>query len=438
MKLWHHAPRMNGASPQSRPAARAAQPWGLVLIVGLGLTGLVFIPVAVDTFRHPKELLLRAMWMVAAALWVWRAVVRRGEFTQVLAPRGLVLLSGAAVAWVFVSTLLSRNRAASVEALLWLAASAMLFFEVRFRVVLARSTAIAVLLAVAGINAVAAMLQEFAGWNPFGFGDDVIGHARTIGFLGNPNDLGSYLALPTVLALVLADRANVVRSKALYAGLALMLAGGLVAAQTLTAVVAVGAGVIAHFAVTRGRASFKYAIASVVIVVLAIALAAPIRERLDGFAYLARTGKYNEIFSGRLLSFVSASEMFLDRPIFGVGPGAFSYEYMPYALRVQGEHPRLFRAAPQVNFGEVHNDHLEILAETGLPGLLLFWSAFWVLARRSNRETIDDDRGVAAAITIPAVVTIIVLALAQFPFQLAAHTAQMILVFAIASSRRVA
>jgi hypothetical protein len=78
-------------------------------------------------------------------------------------------------------------------------------------------------------------------------------------------------------------------------------------------------------------------------------------------------------------------------------------------------------------FAQVHNDHLQVLAETGLPGYLLFLGALVLLAaitfRLPSVPDISDPRvRFARLFAFPAALTFAVLTLAQFPLQLTAPT----------------
>jgi O-antigen ligase len=114
--------------------------------------------------------------------------------------------------------------------------------------------------------------------------------------------------------------------------------------------------------------------------------------------------------------------MFLDRPLVGVGPGTFSAVYMTYKDRTDEAFPQWARLGNE-SFGQAHNDHVQILAETGLPGYLIFLAALLLLASLSWRrgETSTDPRErFVRTFAFPAAAAFALLALAQFPMQLTA------------------
>lgn len=69
----------------------------------------------------------------------------------------------------------------------------------------------------------------------------------------------------------------------------------------------------------------------------------------------------------RLNRWSCAYRMFLDKPVFGWGPGAYMFKYAPYQLSYE-------RTIISTNFGEVGNAHSEYLgplAEQGILGMLI-------------------------------------------------------------------
>ena len=68
-----------------------------------------------------------------------------------------------------------------------------------------------------------------------------------------------------------------------------------------------------------------------------------------------------------------------------------------------------------MNFGETHNDHLQVAAETGLPGYVLLAGAMALLAiparrRRDNVLPLTTEQTVGRAIRMPLAATFFVVA----------------------------
>jgi O-antigen ligase len=139
---------------------------------------------------------------------------------------------------------------------------------------------------------------------------------------------------------------------------------------------------------------------------------------------VARRGNIDALLPGRATAFLSALEMVKDRPLTGVGPGCFGFEYFPYKLRVELKHPSLMMSGSRtLNFGETHNDHLQTLAQTGVPGYLLFLAALIWLARISMRAPAAEvPERFARFASLPLAVCFAVVTLPEFVLELAAPT----------------
>jgi O-antigen ligase len=232
--------------------------------------------------------------------------------------------------------------------------------------------------------------------------------------LGNRDDVGTFLVLPIILCIALALQTQT-RAKWVHWIVALLLTIGLLGARTVTAIAAVCTGIIT-LAMIR---SWKKGLAAtaVLIVVLSsyFALYPPVRQRVSFALEHLRNGNFDPVFSGRFVAYRAAWQMFKEHPFFGVGPGRFGGEFFTYVIAMNTE-------GPAVNFGEVHNDHLQLLAETGLPGYVIFASVIVMFIaaplrseRRKNGQAIfAESAGIAAAVSLA------VLALGQFPLQLGA------------------
>ena len=142
-----------------------------------------------------------------------------------------------------------------------------------------------------------------------------------------------------------------------------------------------------------------------------------------------KNGQLDSLLSGRLLSFASAWQMFRDRPVTGMGPGTFGWHYFGYKLQLIDSGKLTDTTFSTLfNFEETHNDHLEVLSETGAVGYLIFAAALVYLASRSFRrrsdEDVETDRArFARLFAFPFAAAFAVVALAQYPMQLAASTA---------------
>ena len=63
-----------------------------------------------------------------------------------------------------------------------------------------------------------------------------------------------------------------------------------------------------------------------------------------------------------------AMRMFADQPIFGFGPGTYQFCYGKYQIRAEMTRISTFSG----NKGHAHSEYLNVLSESGAPGLLIF------------------------------------------------------------------
>ena len=412
------APRLAGAER----AALAVLAAGVLLIPTIFATG-------DDAFRLPKEILFRgeAIVLLAVAVFWATSPVRTWRL-----PRGVVLaLPAIAVGWTIVSATASTNRALSVDSLLTVVAAAVIFIATCAAAPSLSLVAVDVLMVTACINAAMAILQETKLWNPFHV--TVGGHYATVGLLGNPNDVGTFLVVPLLAAVVVAVTVPGLR-RWIYLFMAVLLAAGIVASGTRAALGAVVAGLIVFALLHSRRVAIVTVAALIVLAIPAFLPSTVLGRRVREAISAARTQDYQVLFSERLVPFLSAIDMARARPAFGVGPGCFKYNFMEYRLALRNHYPQKWTQSWPMNFGDVHNDHLQVASETGLPGYTIFLAALAVAAGGSwrRRETSATRRAAFAhALRWPLAAAVFVLCLAQFPLEVAAARLMLLTVAAL-------
>ena len=241
-----------------------------------------------------------------------------------------------------------------------------------------------------------------------------------MGLLGNANDVGTYLAAPAVVAVAVAVT-SAGKRRWIYAAIALLLAAGIIASATRTAVVAMVAGLVVFGLVHSRRAALIVVAALVVFAFVVMSPKTTLGREMRDLGHAAATRDLQTLFSERLVPFLTAIDMTRDHPLLGVGPGCFKYHYMPYRVGLFGRYPGAWTKGYPMNWGEVHNDHLQVAAETGLPGYTLFLAAIALCAGRRK-----------SALRWPLAAVIFVLTLAQFPLELAAPRLVLLTLGAIA------
>ena len=389
-----------------------------IVLVGTLSTSLAVLPHAFNAFRLPKELALRAEAILLLAVYLGGLIL--GAQRPPRADRWL-LLPASGLAWMALVTLTSTNRLVSGWHLLAGGATLVVYLATRAagREESAFSLLVGVPLVAAVVNAIVDVVQELDLWMPFGVEPGIRHHFQCTALVGNPNEVGSYLAVAALgcLAGAVADRAR----RLWFALGTLLLVGGVIASQTLTALAAFLVAAFALFALVSWRHALRAASVSLVLLLLLLVVVAPLRTRASNMLYWLGAGEYNALLTERLTPFAAASLMVRDHPLLGVGPGAFGWNYYTYKLRAEERFPSLRLAWSRgANFGEVHDDHLQLLAEGGIAAYLLFTATVVLLSSISWRRAAvvsSTPQRFAARLAFPLAVIWVVLSLTQFPLE---------------------
>lgn len=247
---------------------------------------------------------------------------------------------------------------------------------------------------------------------------------RVFSTFGNPNYLAGYLAVLWPIACVDFLKAVGLRAKVWEAAHLALLTAVFALAAVRGAFLGLGVGLalMAVYGVVRpeGRALFRryLKVGWALILVLAIAVAA-LMARQGGWDSFSLSG---ETAHQRLETWRVTEKMIQDHPWVGVGLGNFKVQYPSYQWRTQKADPILGVTAPYTVTDHAHNEFLQVMAEGGLPGLVLFlclWGfALWKLFRRgaSGPEGIFNWE-VAAALGVCG--SALGFSFSNFPLQLA-------------------
>jgi hypothetical protein len=386
--------------PAEEPkAARwAVHAMGLVFL----LTQLAILPGSASPFRAPKQSLVLAGMLVVVALGVIGAVrrrgleVSRGSLTLVLA--ALPVLQLVSAIWS-----LDPNRAVQsalhsavwVIAILWMSG---LDDRDRHRLVIWCAVG-------AGVSA-ALLLVQATGIEAIDL-FRAYGRHRLTGFAGNPVDVS--LAGMLLIPLLLMPRPEAGRSRWRWPLIAL-LALTPVVSQTLTGIAALATLSAAWLLVNRSRKVLA-AVAAAVVVVLAIASATGLGDRLQRGVRQIQTGNWYALLSARGDGWSAAGQMVVTRPVQGVGAGNYTHDFYPSRLAwLEARHAVGRRGESATHFEWTHCDPLQHLAELGVVGGLWMVALGWALAR--TWHTSPALVGMAAATTLPFL-------LMQYPTHLA-------------------
>lgn len=224
---------------------------------------------------------------------------------------------------------------------------------------------------------------------------------RIAGPVGDPNFFAQILLIPLPVALLLAWETEGRRLRILaWSGATLILAA-IILTYSRGATLALGAVALLVLLV-RGLRWREVAMVGAGLGLLLLLSPAGFGQRLTTLSQLVsgedRTPLHlDSSFEERRLLTATAWRMFLDQPVLGVGAGNYTVRYDDYAERV-GSSARDYGEPSRTRYP--HSLYLEIGAETGAAGLLVFGSAVLVamasLIRARRRLALAGDRTSAA------------------------------------------
>ncbi|HUV13112.1 MAG TPA: O-antigen ligase family protein, partial [Acidobacteriota bacterium] len=261
--------------------------------------------------------------------------------------------------------------------------------------------------AVFGANAVLTVLQ-FYGLLPqvLDVGGLVIrGRLIPAGLLGEVNSGGFLFGLAALIMVyyLVAEEDNRLRLVALLVlGVNLL---GLAYTRTLTAVIGVAACsaiwlVFHHWwlfrfrrdAARRSLVTLWLFLTIFLAGVLFIGREAGLSARLASAWSLVQHGHWSAVTAGRQPVYKLTGSMIRERPISGRGLNSFGEDFFYY--KAESEAGQSVRLLSQPGaFREVHNEYLQVWAELGLLGLLLFLSLFAIPVIRSFVMLRDEEDG---------------------------------------------
>jgi O-antigen ligase len=341
-------------------ALTVASPLAVVALVAGGAVGLVAL------FRPPVALLLliatgplesalpvaegaaitpvKAAGALCFAAFALDALVtqRKLRFDRVHAILGLLL------ALALVSSLAARSTPDGLSTTIRYASFAGLYFVATQLADRRLTTAIAWVASVSAAVAAALAIANFL--------NGVRALAAPLN--GDPNDLAFVLATTLPLTLWLWRRRGATRvAVAVMAGL---LVAGVLLSLSRGALLALGVGGAWHAATVRRHIPVLVAGGALALVIALFAMGSQNPQIQQGLT--AKKSIAQENVETRLDAWRAAAELASERPLLGVGPGNFGFYYFEKTGRPPG------------TFGlrVVHDAYLDVAAELGVSGLVLF------------------------------------------------------------------
>jgi putative inorganic carbon (HCO3(-)) transporter len=344
-----------------------------------------------NKLHYPSASLSTVKGIGALVMFAYLLRLVSNRRTSVHLPALLAVVSALAV-WIGLSLIVSADPSEGMEKLLrW-----GLFFTFFFLVVQLVNDRREIRRALRWFTASVAAAALYALWL------FLVAHAgyRVSGPLEDPNDFAYLLActLPLTAYLISADR----RRRPLWGACFVVIAAAMLATFSRGALVGIGA-LLVWGIVTRRIPTWALA-TGVVTAVIVAGLAFTIWKPLLDTALAQKKHIAQGNIESRQSLWAAAIKLSERRPLTGVGPGRFPKEARP-----------LLRNNPiELEKPVTHNTYLEILAENGIPALLLFvayLAGVWLLLRgaqrRARRRDDADGRRLATALQASLVIAIV-------------------------------
>lgn len=402
--------------------------WALLL-----LPPFVVLPTYADAFDLPKLMLSELLGLASLLALAWRLTREGVPGPARLARLPALRAAGPALAVATLGLAFTQHPAHVREGLadLWIGAACLVGWSVGLAPARLRRL-LAGLVLPASVLALLAALQFHGVYRPFAFAGGVETERLGVTSLaGNTGVLADYLALAALIAQWLLYRAWAGRwgrrrglalaAAAVALGLCLY---GLAATQTVTGLVALGAGSAALWlAVLPRRRALAGLAGAAVLAAVALALVTPLRERVTTTAELIAAGRPDRALRGRTDGWRAGLWMASQRPLTGIGHGAYATEFADAKLALRESGVELYRGQRQPMFADAHNELIQAAAEWGLPGVAALAWGLWVLLAAVRRrfaaarppEEPPEDGALAAGGTL----VLALLALGHFPFRVA-------------------
>jgi O-antigen ligase len=152
-------------------------------------------------------------------------------------------------------------------------------------------------------------------------------------------------------------------------------------------------------------------------------LAGSLSRRATALAGPGAAANADSSISARLLWWRQSREMMHDHPFLGIGPGNWRFIVPAYGCGRPGELPAIAKGGFVRD--HAHNVYLQMGAETGLAGFVLYaalWAVAGWLALRGVLNTSRNDRRLFAMVGLAAICVYVVDSLFSFPDDVVAHS----------------
>jgi O-antigen ligase len=333
------------------------------------LIGLIYFVVAITTFYLP--------WPGAGtALALMALLPRLAEWRLPPSARWLAAL----VSWALLSAILSAYQKEAIDQWIEIAKLFLIFVLIANSI---RSTGDFRILGVAAVGAFLLFPFRGAVFNYAG-GNTTFGRAIWNYAYSNPNDLATIAILFAFIAFAVAScsRARATRWAMFASGGALLM----LVFFTQSRGALLGLAVPVPFLFWQSKRKLRL-LAFATFAAGSVALVAPqsVWDRLSGLSNVSLEGGMRGVdqegsAEQRFQILQIAMSIAQDHALFGTGPGVYHLYHLQYAPSLRDKAPTAFGAR------DAHNTYVRLLAELGVPGLLLFVAFVGSMLRSLNSQ----------------------------------------------------
>ncbi|PKP59500.1 hypothetical protein CVT91_06580 [Candidatus Atribacteria bacterium HGW-Atribacteria-1] len=356
------------------------------------LVPIVFYPRCITLFIPPKEAVMQVLVLLALMFWGLKMIsIEEIKFTS--SPLNFPALSFIAIC--ILSLIWSNSFFISLKELPLFLAGPLLYFVIINNINNQRqiNRILNILLIVGGLFGIYGILQ----YNEidFSFWIRNIGRQQVFGLFGNVNYFAEYLIVPLPIAVSLFFASQNKFKKILLLIAILAMATSLIATFTRGSYLGFGASLIFMFflfLISRGKSFIKenkkiFIIVLVVIIMITFlfVVTSPLNKSGTIISKIKSRISVTQLtqsfsFSMRMAIWKYTTLMIKDNPLLGSGIGTFKYNSLRYQAKFfnQGQNRSLY---PHGFAGKAHNEYLQLWAEIGIIGLIIF---IWLIISYFN------------------------------------------------------